>query len=365
MSKLRGRKPKFDKNKLHQIFEENCEKIKTNDGGVVGPTSNIYSNLQRRYQISMTNSSIYLAASRWNKSEKSEEIKKLRQTETSRSSQDSSFETSNDQLLNESILSSDDENIIKFSITLSAEIWKTIEPSEVNYNRKSTQNIPSKSSSRKHFVLKPGAWTEILADRITDSSKNIICDLSFKRAKVTYSGEYFIQVFGKCVTCGAVLYGFVEKRPEKNEPVKFEFRLKGYSEEKHREERKSVKISRSQSQKIVNSNKASVQLYRELASKDGQMFSRLRGRVPSANAIRCIRSRNKQTQRLSSDVFQALLLLQTSATYTNTIHMIGNSPFFLIYGSPKQFQLYNMYSQRNNETKISCDATGGLVRKLG
>lgn len=358
MKKKCGRKPLFDKIKLFKIFDENEEKIKT-DNGVVGPTSNIYVKIQRVYQISMTIQSIYLAATRWNKQKENENLSPQSATESNvNSTQDTSSEEPSDHSLNDSFWSSDDENTIKFSITLSAQIWKTIQPSEVNYQNKSTK-------TRTYTVLKQGAWTELLADKIAHSPKNIICDFSFKRAQVTYSGEYFVQVFGKCITCGAVLNGFLENEPEKNEPVKFIFKLKDYNEEKHRNGSKPVKISRTQSQKIANSNKTAIQLHRELASKDGEMFTRMRGRVPSANAIRCIRYRHKQKERLSSDAFQALLLLQSSPTYKNTIHMIGISPFCLIYGSPKQFQLYDMYSKHNKETKISCDATGGLVRKIG
>lgn len=95
------------------------------------------------------------------------------------------------------------------------------------------------------------------------------------------------------------------------------------------------------------------------------MFQQPKGRTPSANAIRNLQSRNRAKELHSPDIFKSLLCLQASKKYVKTIHMIGMSPFFIIFGSCNQFRLYNMYEKTNPLSKISCDATGSLVRKMG
>lgn len=100
-------------------------------------------------------------------------------------------------------------------------------------------------------------------------------------------------------------------------------------------------------------------------SKATTIFKRPRGRIVTANAIRCGRYRRNEKQKLSPCVYTSLEYLKWSSKYMNTIHDIGKDPFFVSYSTPDQLKLYTAYKKKNKFTKMSGDSTGGMVRKLG
>lgn len=95
------------------------------------------------------------------------------------------------------------------------------------------------------------------------------------------------------------------------------------------------------------------------------MFKAPRGRVITANAIRCKRARNKKKEKLSNSPYYALEYLKWSSKYMNTIHHIAMDPFMVDWTSPDQLNMYKVYKRKNRFTKVSADATGGLVHRLG
>lgn len=298
----------------------------------------------------MTSKALYTAAKRWY----------LDDFKNSDTTLDTSNEISRNECANTS--ASDDVNTIRFTVVLAPDVWNTIAPNEVTYHRNTddTHNI----KQRKELVLKPGVWTDVLVDRIAHNSKNIICEISFKRGKVTPNGQNFAKVIGKCVVCDASLIGVLETQPKLDEDVKFLFEMTGYDEKRHRETEKKVKVTGSKAKSLATSSKPAIVLHREMSAKSGEMFTKAKGRVPTANAIRNMQSRNRQKSHITNDPYLSLQLIKAAPNYKDYIHSIGIAPFSLIYGSPKQFQLYDMYTKRNKITKMSSDATGGLIRKL-
>lgn len=71
---------------------------------------------------------------------------------------------------------------INFNIHLSAEVWKSISPVPVSYNRKADRR--HKGRTRTFMTLKKGVWTNVILERIAKHRKNLICDWYFNRAKV-------------------------------------------------------------------------------------------------------------------------------------------------------------------------------------
>lgn len=140
------------------------------------------------------------------------------------------------------------------------------------------------------------------------------------------------------------------------------FAVLRFDESKHQHNPKRVKVTGAQAQSLAKSSKSAVVLHRELSARGGKMFEASRGRVPDAHAIRSLQYREREKQKLSSDIFKSLFYLQNSPKYANIIHTIGYSPFHVMYGSPNQFRL--LYLKRNKMTKLSCDATGSVVRKI-
>lgn len=352
---------------MHAIFEKRANEILCENRKIRAPSDKIWSTLKRTEEIAKSTKALYNDCLRWN------DKRQYRKDSCHEMSGDSDvFEEELNSSLNELSLNDSDyendeirdaERTIKFIIKLSSDVWTTIQPVPKTYKRAADQM--HKKGKRVFLVLQPGMWTSLLADKIAEHPKKIICDWAFKRAKVTATGNHYISIFAKCVTCESTLVGFLQNEPKENESVNFKFAVKGFDDTKHQHAQKKVKVTGTQAQSLATSTKTAVVLHRKLSAKGGEMFETSRGRVPSAHAIRNLQYRERQKQKLSSDVFKSLFYLQNSPKYANVIHTIGYSPFYAMYGSPKQFSLYNMYLKRNKIPKISCDATGGLVRKIG
>lgn len=224
-----------------------------------------------------------------------------------------------------------------------------------------------RENARSYPQLQPGVWTNVLVDHIADHRIKNPCTWSFIRSKVTPDGEKYVKIAAKCTTCEAILFGTVDKAPEKNQPVKFKFTIRGFNQQMHSEEdRKSVRVGGSKAAELFNSHKKASVLKRELVKASGQgMFEKERGRVVSENAIRSGQYRNRQLNKLSANPIQSLQFLKASNAYSSTIHFLVLEPFSVIYGSPNQYILYNAYKKHNKYTKMTCDATGSIVHKLG
>lgn len=107
-------------------------------------------------------------------------------------------------------------------------------------------------------------------------------------------------------------------------------------------------------------------LHRENVKETTEMFGEPKGRQFSANAARCGKYRSNLKNKLSTCPYTALAYMKYSRIYANSILSIAMDPFHVIYGSPNQFALLKAYYQQNkSNTKISCDATGSIVNRLG
>lgn len=171
----------------------------------------------------------------------------------------------------------------------------------------------------------------------------------------------------KCTTCGAILLGGIPKEPKKDdESVKIKLIVRGFNEELHLNmSRKNVRTGGSKANEIFTSDKKASVLKRDLIRESSaEMFQPDTGRVLSENAIRAGQSRQRQQNKLSSDAVKSLEFLKASNAFGAMIHWLGADPFFVIYGSPNQFLLFNAYKKHNKSTKITCDATGSIVHKL-
>lgn len=149
--------------------------------------------------------------------------------------------------------------------------------------------------------------------------------------------------------------------------MKFQFVVNNLNEKKHSavEPRKDVRVGGLRAKALFTSDKKAAVLKRQIVSESSQnMFEPPKGRDISGNAIRSGQCRQRQTKKMSYSPLQALEYLKVSNLYRSTIHMTGINPFFVIYGSPNQFLLFNAYKKHNAYTKMSCDATGELVHKL-
>lgn len=354
---------KFPLDELYKLFEKH-EKIIVTNGKVLRPADDFWKKFKDDNNIGSSKKGIYNDALKWLKGR---EQKKKKTLVTSKRINDN-IVTSDSEFQQESSESSEwvssvsesSENEIKFSIKLTYNLWSLIEP-----ELRSCKDKSHKSGVRQYLALKPGLWSSVFVEKLAEHKEDIICDWSFDSAKVTPDGEYYVRINADCINCKAQFFAFLDKKPIQNEELVFKCIVKNFNEAGHLNGNKRVRVSKSQAKELATSKKPAVVLHRELASKSGQMFQRAKGRVPSSNAIRIMQSRNRGKERISPDTFVALKYLKKSSKYAQTIHSIGFSPFSVIYGSSNQFLLYNMYQKKNSITRISGDATGSVVRKIG
>lgn len=93
------------------------------------------------------------------------------------------------------------------------------------------------------------------------------------------------------------------------------------------------------------------------------LFETPKGRIPTANAIRCSQYRERMNNHLDECPIKALEILKLSF-YDKWIRWIGHDPFHVIYANTDQEVLYKIYKRKDKQTLVSCDATGGIVRKI-
>lgn len=367
---MAGKKRAIPKPTIHKIFKDLKDDLINEQKKVVKPSSIIWETISKHEQINraMTPKAVYTDALKWWADSEINESND--QTKSGNKSDVSFVSTEIEKSASSSSSTSDNtsdcdksrENL-SFTITLSSKVWATIDPVPSKYARRSEGR---KNEVRLYYILQPGVWTNILVDRISKHRLDLICTWSFKRAKVYLNSERFIRVFATCTTCGANLIGHVKNIPNKGDDIKFEFIIQGFNEKKHEKSRKNVRIGGSKAKEIFASRQKASVIKRRLIEESGsQIFEHPRGRDISQNAIRVGQCRYRQSKNLSKSPTQALEYLKATRAYGPSIHMTGLDPFFIIYGTPEQFVLYNTFCKQNSYSKVTCDATGGVVRKLG
>jgi len=111
-------------------------------------------------------------------------------------------------LSNESDTSSDTQhNKLKFTITFSEEEWKSIQPRPKTYQEK--------YSSRNYLVLSPYDWSNLVQEHFFLHTR-LPCCISFKKAKVQASGTIFVNIRGRCSSCGSYFNGTIDEIPAKD-----------------------------------------------------------------------------------------------------------------------------------------------------
>lgn len=369
---MAGRKRQVPLPVLHKLFQQYKSSIIDDRKKVVFPSDSIWRVLWKKTEINekVSCKAIYNAALKWWENNKDSADKSAQE------SVESAEEIEN--ILNDSVeieppnendesFSSIDETVKsngqKFSITLDYDVWETIQPVAKTYKRSESTH---KSKIKTYYKLAPGLWTTVLVERIASHRIKNPCTWSFKGNKVYPNGEKYIKVNAHCTTCNAILVGEVSKVPKKGDPVKFNFVVYNFSEKKHAEDRKSVRLVGAKAAELFSSKKPASVLKRDMIIQSGaEMFESEKGRTTTEAAIRCGQYRQRQMKKLSESPLQAIEYLKVSKMFGPMIHLSGPNPFFVIYGSPNQFLLYSVYKKNCPYTKITCDSTGGIVHKIG
>lgn len=347
---------------IHNLLDENELQV-IKDNKIVPPRSPIwdtlYSSLNKIYRPSNAKA-IYTSALKW-----LEAKSKINESSVYNLNAVSVCETtaSNDSNVtnNESLTyNGNKDSIIKFKIELSYKVWETISPVNKDYVRKRGANV------RTYHVLKTGVWCNVILDAVTKKRREIPCAWSFQTNKCYLSGDVYLTIRAKCNMCGAILCGGMENEPVENDPVYIKFEIRAFDARRHKNiDTKNVRIGGEYAKSLYQTNKPASAIRRDTLRKKASLFAKPFGRVPSANAIRCGKYRQRQKEKISTCPYTALSYLKASTKFMNTIHDIGYDPFSVIYRSPAQVKLYKTYKKKNKFTEMTCDASAGVANRLG
>lgn len=362
-----GRPKNKETDELENLFKIHLSQF-FSDGKLPTPKNEIWSVLRDKFSVKKTNKSIYTAASRW--FQNLSEDKENENINDDENVKNVSIETSLDQSMdgdanttNTSVEQSPKaNNSKKISIQISQKVWRKIAPKAISYERK--REGSHKAGVRKYVSLEPGLWTNIFANEIAKHG-TIPCSWVFKRNKCYLSGNKYLEFEGKCNMCSAILVGSLQKKPEEDEPVKIHIQIYNINFESHKTEAKKVKLTSKAAQKMYSKNKTATAIKRNILKESTQMFKAPTCRTMTANAIRCAQYRKRMNDKMSNCPITALSYLKSSNLFMNSIHHIGFDPFFVFYCTPEQQKLFHAFNRKNKLLKVSCDATGGLVHKIG
>lgn len=136
---------------------------------------------------------------------------------------------------------------------------------------------------------------------------------------------------------------------------------------KHAEQTKpkTVRITHQRASELYSQNVPASKIHRELVSTNVKMFQFPTDRTPNLHAFHAGKHRSKVAEQLDDDPFVSLRILQNSNKYGTTIRSTGMKPFFTIYGSQDQILLFKEYAKRAKYSKVSCDATGSVIKSFG
>lgn len=359
-----GRTKSEETIQIEKLFGFHLNQI-VEDGKVLEPSNEIWSFLRNTLAnlenpIKKTEKVIYTAALKWfNSSNKA--TKDESGNENYDSVKNISIETSLD-ASSSSIDRSPKKGFKKITIRLSPKVWHSIEPEEMSYKRK--REGSHKTGVRRFVQLKPGLWTNIFANEIAKHDE-IPCTWTFRRNKCYLSGSSFLVFEAKCKMCKAILAGSMNEPPEKGEIAKIDIEMHGIDLKRHTKEAKRVKLTSTMVKKICSQNKKATVIRRNMLKTNTKMFVAPRSTNMTADAIRSAQYRLRKKEKLSECPMTALTYLKASHLYMDCIQRIGLDPFYVIYCTPEQRKLFHAFSMRNKVFKVSCDATGSLVHKIG
>lgn len=355
-----GRREDHTTKILDSLFRQYEEQIIENDKVAV-PKNGIWSFIRTKHSIKKTDKAIYNAAKRW-KSKREQPVASDNEFENDISmetSMERSIETSTEEFSSPKVPKDKGK---KFVMQFSSKQWNTIKPVEVSYARK--RGASQASGVRKYKCLQPGLWTEVFSKEIAKRN-DIPCAFVFKNNKCYSTGETFVKIQGKCSICSSVLAAVIKKEPMGDEPCKVNAKVHGINVSRHKNKTAKIKVTNKIAERLYTQKKPATTIRRNLLKKSSQMFQAPTGRIMSANAIRCGQYRQRRKQKINECPFTALTYLQSSNMYKNCIQRVNYDPFAAFYTTPDQIKLYQEYKKRNPITKVKCDATGGLVHKLG
>lgn len=188
---------------LHNNFELHKEEIFNNTGGINPPSHPVWKTISKEIDYRYSSKYLYtlIKCNRHGFRNKFMPCSNTAELETSL--EEGCCSSTSD----ESTTSFDENQVLKFTITLSAHEWLDIHPECKTYQ-----------DGRTYSVLKSGRWADVIASHFWDHT-SLPCALTFKRARIYNDPSCFLYICAFCKSCKSHLEGKIPTQPMENKRV--------------------------------------------------------------------------------------------------------------------------------------------------
>ncbi len=229
------------------------------------------------------------------------------------------------------------------------------------------EHFDSKLGTRTYKTLKPNYWTDLFYTKFFEATR-LPCTLIFNKNKITEFGLYYLKFYAKCSTCHSSLTGILNEMPnwENSDCVSVECSYDGKFKNCHSTRKRPVRGIRRKvyADKLLDKKMAASFLRKETA-KDLMKFGETEpSHLPTLNALRLIKSRERRKSFIHENPIISLSLLKQISPYKDIVRDIGLDKFFVHYWSKTELNCYRMFTRQNRIPTVSIDATGSVVKKV-
>ncbi|CAG5093138.1 Similar to NOF: 120.7 kDa protein in NOF-FB transposable element (Drosophila melanogaster) [Cotesia congregata] len=237
-----------------------------------------------------------------------------------------------------------------FDVVLSRHLWNSIQ--KVTPIIKNDCNYPG---------LQPKVWTDTLALELWKQYR-LKCAFVFKNGTIQQCGHYYATMIGRCKSkkCGNNLFCYIENDPGIDGDVIIKMNCRDTRFEKHDDVRRPLRgKKREEMRKEVKDKgvKASINEESRKLLQPGDTQCPLK--KESTEKEYGVKPEDRR------DLIKALMCIDETPIYRNSIKVVSASPFWVFYGTPSQIHCYREYQRLHKDlSSISIDATGGMARKF-
>ncbi len=348
---------------LVRLLREKIDIIFPNNGLIcVGPSNKVWDDLSIALNRKKSNKAIYTDV-KTNRNNILHQLGKGSSAEQG-NEENSFFELKESDGVNDDVQVNECSinNVLQFQIRFTAAEWHSMKVKDVRYHEK--RNL---KGGKSYTIFEPGKWTPIFHSQVYKATQ-LLCPITYKRAKIFKESENYCTVEGYCRSCGSTLKAVCKYPPrDRTEILDVTFRCvyKGpYKECTSTEKRR---MTSSQTNFFVREQidrGISADIIRRGYANEVMDFGDLEPpHIPTSNALRVAKSKALQKHRIHDDPIIGLCIMKYSNAFSNSIHDIGYDRFFCHYWTNIQISMYREYVKNSKCPSVSVDATGGIVRK--
>lgn len=247
-----------------------------------------------------------------------------------------------------------------FDVKLSRHLWETI-----------TKVNPISKNDNNYLGLQPKIWTDTLALEFWKRYR-LKCAFVFKKVTIHSYGKYYATMIGRCKSkkCLNYLFCYIENDPSIDGDIMIKMNCRDTRFEKHDDckrplqRKRRVEMRKEVKNKGVkaSNNDAARNLLEPgdtqcpIMSKPNVLYQLKKEGIENGYDVR------PEDRR---DLIKAVMCLNKTSIYRDSIVVVGGKLFWVFYGTPSQVHCYREYRRLHRGVSSICiDATGGVVLKF-